>query len=97
MILNKNKEKITKEFLKGHIDEIQVIIPNVADKSLTQIDKDYKLDEIINGVIDIKRHEDSMGICIFIYSLLAAKLKRLFSITESTFALTSVDLLKNLT
>lgn len=94
MILNKNKDKIMENFFKGHFDEIQVIVPNVADKSLSQIDDEYELDKIMIETINMKRHEDAISPIVFMYSLLSAKLKRLFSISESTVALTSIDLLK---
>ena len=83
MFIFKNKENVTKKFLKGNLDEIQVIFSNVADKSLTQIEEAYNLSEIINQEIDIERHEDSIHSCVFIYFLLSAKLKRIFSISES--------------
>lgn len=94
MILNKNKNKIAKKFVEGQLDEIHVIFPNIADKALTQIDSDYKLDDILSEVIDLKRHADALNPVVFIYSLISAKLKRLFSISESIVALTSVKLLE---
>ena len=94
MIIRKNKEKTKEQFLKGKLTEIEIITPNVADRVLVSADKNLDLERIMEESLDCKTHEDGMKTSLFLYSLLSAKLKRLFSITESVVSLTAVELVK---
>ena len=93
MIIKKNKEKAKKQFLNGKLTEIEIITPNVADRVLVNADKNLNLEEIMEESLSFKTHEDGMKASLFLYSLLSAKLKRLFSITESVVSLTAVELI----
>lgn len=94
MIIKKNKEKTKEQFIKGKLTEIEIITPNVADRVLVSADKNLGLEEIMEEALECKTHEDGMKVSLFLYSLLSAKLKRLFSITESVVALTAVELIE---
>lgn len=94
MIVKRNKNKVKEKFLKGQLTDIEIITPNIADRVLVNADKELNLEEIMEKSLDCKMHEDGMKASLFLYSLLSAKLKRLFSITESTVALTAVELVK---
>lgn len=94
MKFKKNKKKIIDKFKNGTIEEIETLTPNVADKSLSYIDKEYNFDSLINEEANLTRHNDAINVSVFIYMLLSSKMKKLFSITESIFALTAVPLLE---
>lgn len=94
MVIKKNKEKTIENFIKGDIDTLEVLIPNIADRTMDYVDEVLELDKIINESVDIKTHTDGMSPALFMYGLLSAKLKRLFSITEATLAITSSKLIK---
>lgn len=94
MIVKRDKDKVKERFQKGEITSIECIPPNVADRVIAYADKELELDKIMEKQIDIKSHEDSLKPSVFLYALLSSKMKRLFSIVESTVALTAVELVK---
>ena len=94
MIVKKNKEKVKENFVKGKVDEIEILTPNIADKVMTYADEKLVLDEIINKCTKFTTHEDGLPLALFMYSLLSAKLKRLFSISSATVALTAESLVE---
>ncbi len=93
MIVRKNKAKVKERFINGNIDTLEVVIPNISDHVMEYADKHLSLDEIINSVIDCKFHSDGIPASLFFYGLLSAKLKRLFSVTESTLAITTPSII----
>ena len=93
MKVMKNKEKTKKNFIKATVDEIEIIVPNIADNVITWSDNYLKLDKLIEDTIDIKTHDDGIPLSVFAYALLSAKLKRLFSVTESVLAVTAAHII----
>ena len=93
MIVRKNKAKVKERFINGNIDTLEVVIPNISDHVMEYADSHLFLDEIINAVIDCKFHSDGIPASLFLYGLLSAKLKRLFSVTESTLAITTPSII----
>lgn len=94
MIVRKNKNKVKEKFIKGNVSTLEVIIPNISDRIMEYSDKKLKLDKIIDEHIDCKFHCDGIPSSLFCYGLLSAKLKRLFSITESTLAITTSSIIE---
>ena len=93
MIVRKNKKKVKEKFIKGELDTLEVIVPNISDHIIEYADKELKLDKIIDECIDCKFHSDGIPSSLFCYGLLSAKLKRLFSVTESTLAITTTSII----
>ena len=93
MIIRKNKEKTIQKFSKGTLNEIEVIVPDISDHVMTYADNKLKLDELIEKNINYETHIDGKPASLFIYGLLSAKLKRLFSIIESVLAITAPALI----
>ena len=93
MIVRKNKAKVKERFINGNIETLEVVIPNISDHVMEYADNHLSLDEIINAVIDCKIHSDGIPASLFFYGLLSAKLKRLFSVTESTLAITTPSII----
>lgn len=93
MMIKKNEKKAKEKFLKGNVDELLCITPNIADRVMVYADKTLNIGEVLNNNIETKFHCDSMNYELFFYSLLSAKLKRLFSISESVVAITAPELI----
>ena len=47
MIVRKSKGKTIEKFIKGSLDEIEIIIPNISDHVMTYADSNLKIDELI--------------------------------------------------
>lgn len=94
MIVRKNKNKVKEKFIKGTLDMLEVNVPNISDYVMKYADENLELDKIINEYIDCKFHSDGIPSELFVYGLLSAKLKRLFSITESTLAITTNSIIE---
>lgn len=94
MIVRNNKNKVKEKFIKGTLDTLEVSIPNISDYVMKYADGNLELDEIIDECIDCKFHSDGIPSALFVYGLLSAKLKRLFSITESTLAITTDSIIE---
>lgn len=94
MIIRKNKDKTKQEFLNGGLNEIQCFTPNIADKIITYAENELMLSSHINLTEKVNFHKDAIDPMIFIYSLLSAKTKCLFSISEASVALTAPELIK---
>lgn len=93
MIVRKNKKKVKEKFIKGDLDTLEVIVPNISDHIIEYADKELKLDRIIDECIDCKFHSDGIPSSLFCYGLLSSKLKRLFSVTEATLAITTTSII----
>lgn len=94
MFIKKNEKKTKEKFLNGELSELICIPPNIADGIISYADETLKLDNMINDVLKIKRHSDAEKSEVFIYALITAKLKRLFSITESVVAITAPKIIE---
>lgn len=94
MIVRKSKEKTIKKFRNGNLDNIEVIIPNISDHVMNYADANLKLDRLIEENVEYKTHEDGMPSSLFIYGLLSAKLKRLFSVSSSILAITTLPIIE---
>ena len=93
MLVRKDKSKVMKLFKSGEVDVLETYVPNISDRVMEYADKELNLDKIIDESIEIKTHTDGMSPTIFFYALLSAKLKRLFSISDATVAITSTELI----
>lgn len=93
MMVRKNKKKVRNEFIKGNLDKLEILIPNISDYVMEYADKNLELDKIIADCLKHKTHEDAIQNNVFIYALLSAKLKRLFSISEATVAITTQSII----
>jgi hypothetical protein len=93
MIVRKDRKKVREGFSKGAIDEIEVIVPNISDYVMKYADEELKLNNLIDECITSKFHSDGIPSFLFIYGLISAKLKRLFSVSDSVFAITTESLI----
>ena len=93
MIVRKSKKKTMQNFIKGNINEVEVIIPNISDHIMSYADEDLGLDTIIENNTDCKTHVDGIPPVLFHYGLISAKLKRLFSVSSSVLAITTSSII----
>lgn len=94
MIIKKNEKNTKEKFLKGNVSELVCISPNIADRVMAYADKDLNIGDISKNNINLKTHSDSMDSNLFIYSLISAKLKGLFSISEAVMSITAPELIE---
>ena len=94
MLLKKNKNKTKENFINGKVDMLEIVIPNISDYVMEYADKELELDKIIENCIDCKFHDDGIPSSLFMYGLLSAKLKRLFSVSESVLAITTPSIIE---
>lgn len=94
MLVRKCKEKVKKLFKQGKLDEIEVLFPNISDHVMNYADTEIKLDELIDDNIEIETHEDGIKPAVFIYGLISSRLKRIFSISQSIFAITTPSIIE---
>ena len=89
MLLRKNKKIVMKKFLKGKLDEITAIFQNIVDKSLEITDKKFGMFDILSKKFNYcSMHEDGFKPEIFLLSMISAKSKKMFAITDVPMALT---------
>ncbi len=93
MIVRKDRKKVREGFSKGAIDEIEVIVPNISDYVMKYADEELKLMNLIDECITSKFHSDGIPPFLFIYGLISAKLRRLFSVSDSIFAITTESII----
>ena len=89
MMVRNNKNKTKENFIKGHVDYLDVIIPNISDRVMEYEDNILELNKIIEQSIECNFHEDGKPASLFCYGLISSKLKRLFSVSESVLAITT--------
>lgn len=93
-ILKMNKDEVEKLIINGNKFETAILLPNIADYIIDYAEFDLGLGDIIANIITINRHCDALPSDLFYYGLLSAKLKRLFSITDSVTSITSLRLME---
>ena len=97
MLLKKNQNIVEKNFSRGRIDELTVICPNIVDKSLEITDKKFGTFKILSDNFKYcNMHKDGFKPDIFILSMISAKAKKMFAITDVGMALTSPYALEKL-
>lgn len=97
MLLRKNKKIVVNRFNKGEINRIQTICPHVFDTALEVTDKKFGIFEIISKNFDYcKMHQDAIKETTFLLSMISAKSKKMFAITDVGLALTSPYALEKL-
>ena len=94
MMVRKNKNKTKENFIKGNVDYLEVIIPNISDRVMEYADNILELDKIIEQCIECNFHEDGIPASLFCYGLISSKLKRLFSVSESVLAITTPSIIE---
>jgi hypothetical protein len=97
MLLRKNKKIVVNKFNKGEINKIQTICPHIFDTALEVTDKEFGVFEIIKKNFDYcKMHQDAHQAELFLLSMISAKSKKMFAITDVGLALTSPYALEKL-
>ena len=94
MMVRNNKNRAKENFIKGNIDYLEVMIPNISDHVMEYADKVLELDKIIEQSIECNFHEDGIPASLFCYGLISSKLKRLFSVSESVLAITTPSIIE---
>ena len=97
MLLKKNKKLVLDRFKKGEISDIQTICPHVFDTALEITDKKFDIFKIIKKNFNYcKMHIDAIKAEVFLLSMISAKSKKMFAITDVGLALTSPYALEKL-
>ena len=66
MMVRKNKNKTKENFIKGNVDYLEVIIPNISDRVMEYADNILELDKIIEQCIECNFHEDGIPASLFL-------------------------------
>ena len=97
MLLKKNKSIVVNKFKKGEIEQVKTICPHVFDTALEVTDREFNIFEMISKNFDYcKMHKDALKAELFLLSMISAKSKRMFAITDVGLALTSPYALEKL-
>ena len=89
MLLRKNKKLIEKKFLKGQINELTAIYPSVTNKCITITDKKFNIIDMLSKNFDYcNTHKDGIKSEVFLLSMISAKMKKMFAVTDVGVALT---------
>ncbi len=96
MIIKRNIDKVSNEFKNGNIDSLRCITPNVVDNMLNYAVNKLDIIQVINDEVNMNRHVDAALPAFFICSLLSAKAKGLFAISDVPTAITCPQLIEKL-
>lgn len=97
MLKINNKERVIEELKENKLENIFNIIPNLSDKVLDYVEKEYKICELINKSFDSKNvYNTSITPALLILSGTQARMKQQFSISEVPLALTSQEIIESL-
>lgn len=94
MILKKNNISVKQKIVDGKVEDFRVICPSIVDKMLECTDKYFKMCDILENNFNLcKMHKDGIKDIVFILSMISAKAKKMFAVTDVGVALTSPYLL----
>lgn len=99
MLKKEKKERVIEEINEGKVESIFNIIPNLSDKVMDYVEKNFGIIEIINETFEDKRKYESENetlSSLYVLSGTQARMKQQFSISEVPLALTSKEIIKKL-
>lgn len=97
MLLKKNKKLVEEKLKKGQVKGITTICPNVVDSAIEETDKKFGVIKMIAENFDYcKMHCDGFKPEVFLLSMISAKAKKMFAITDVGIALTNPYALEKL-
>lgn len=89
MIKKNNKKKVIEEINQKNIIDIFNIIPNMCDKILNYVEKEFNIIDLIKKVlIDKRKYESKIKIELLFLAGISAKLKQQHAISEMPLAIT---------
>lgn len=95
MILKKNNVLVKQKIIDGKVDDFRVICPSIVDKMLEVTDKKFNVCDILTDNFNLcKMHKDGIKDIVFILSMISAKAKKMFAITDVGVAITSPYLIE---
>lgn len=97
MIKRENKERVIEEINENKLENIFNIIPNLSDKVIDYVEKEFCITELIDKTFnDNKKYEGKTTSSLFILSGVQSRMKQQFSISAVPLALTSKEVIQKL-
>ena len=97
MLKINNKNRVIEEINENKLENVFNIIPNLSDKVLDYVEKEYEISKLINESFENKNiYRTDITPALFLLSGVQARMKQQFSISEVSLALTSRNIINNL-
>lgn len=97
MIKRENKKRVIEEINENKLENIFNIIPNLSDKVIDYVEKEFCITELIDKTFnDNKKYKGETTPSLFILSGIQSRMKQQFSISALPLALTSKEVIQKL-